>query len=145
MAGSSRCYLDTNVVIAIVEAKTALTPGQMAFVEGVDTHHTKAVTSELTLAECLVKPMSDRNADAIAAYLAVLDGRPEFAVLPISRAILIEAARLRGETGTRLPDAIHLATALAAGCRVFVTNDRGIRVAAKIRIQWWNELNAVSP
>jgi predicted nucleic acid-binding protein len=145
VTGTARFYIDTNVVIAIIEAPGALTPGQMAFLEDVDRGRIKAVTSELTLAECLVKPMADRNANAVEAYLTFLDNRPELPVLPVSRAILIEAARLRGETGIKMPDAIHVATALEAGCGVFVTNDRRIKVAAKIRIQWWNELSAVSP
>lgn len=141
MAPPLRFYVDTNVVIAIVEATSILVPVQVAFVEGIERSRIKAFTSELTLAECLVKPMADRNADTVAAYLTFLDGRPELPVLPVSRAILLEAARLRAETGIKLPDAIHMATASAANCDVFLTNDRGVRAAAKMKIQWWDELD----
>jgi predicted nucleic acid-binding protein len=104
-----------------------------------------AVTSELTIAECLIKPLSDRNAGTVAAYLTFLDGRPEFPVLPVSRSILLEAARLRAETGIKLPDAIHVATASAADCDVFLTYDRRVRVSAKMKIWLWDELNAAPP
>ena len=140
-----RFYIDTNVVIAIVEANSALTAGQMAFIENVDKGRVKAATSELTLAECLVKPMAGHNAVTVQAYLTFLDNRPEFPVLPVSRTILIEAARLRAELGVKLPDAIHVATALSAGCDVFMTNDRGVKAAMKIGIQWWDELSTGSP
>ena len=67
MAESRRFYIDTNVVIAIIEAPGDLTPGQAAFIDDVDRARIMAITSELTLAECLVKPMAERNAGTVAA------------------------------------------------------------------------------
>ena len=37
------------------------------------------------------------------------------------------AARLRAQLGLKTPDAIHAATALATGCALFATNDKGFR------------------
>lgn len=48
-------------------------------------------------------------------------------VVPMSRTVLVEAARLRVSVGLRLPDEIHVATATAAGCALFLTKDRRIR------------------
>ena len=48
-------------------------------------------------------------------------------MVPITRALLIEAARLRASSRLKLPDAIHLATALQYECPVFLTNDTRIR------------------
>ena len=135
-----RTYVDTNVIISIVEAATPLAPAQMQFLKSVDTGKTEAITSELTLAECLVKPLAERNAAAVAAYLAFLDGRPNFPVIPISRGILLSAARLRGERGLKLPDAIHLATATACGCTVFLSDDRRIKSLDELQIQAWATL-----
>lgn len=45
-------------------------------------------------------------------------------VVPVSRDVLIEAARLRAVANLRLPDAIHGATATLTGCETFLTNDR---------------------
>jgi predicted nucleic acid-binding protein len=42
-------------------------------------------------------------------------------LLPITRPILLEAARLRAATKLKTPDAIHAATAMDAGCALFVT------------------------
>ena len=50
------------------------------------------------------------------------------AMVPVSRTILIDAARLRANSGLRLPDAIHVATAVAAGCPIFLSNDRRLKV-----------------
>lgn len=48
--------------------------------------------------------------------------------MPVDRSILVAAARLRAQLTLRLPDAIHVATALAADCELFVSNDRRVRL-----------------
>ena len=53
-------------------------------------------------------------------------------LLPITQPILREAARLRATTKLRTPDALHAATALQAGCVLFVTNDVGFRGVASL-------------
>jgi len=81
------------------------------------------VTSELTLAEVLVKPLKDQNPAIQHAYRAFLAPTPVLEVVPISRDILEEAAQWRATTKLKLPDAIHLATALRSKCDSFLTND----------------------
>lgn len=44
-------------------------------------------------------------------------------MLPIRRAVLLEAARLRGLHVLEIPDAIHAATAKIARCTHFLTAD----------------------
>ena len=109
------------------------------FLRLLDEGKVKALTSELTLAECLVKPFADRNAVAVSAYLEFLDGRQNFPVIPVSREILLAAARLRGKKNVKLPDAIHLATAGAFGCTVFLSNDRRLRSVDDLRILAWSQ------
>jgi predicted nucleic acid-binding protein len=46
---------------------------------------------------------------------------------PISRDILYETAELRKITPLKLPDAIHLATAIAAHCAFFLSRDRDFK------------------
>jgi predicted nucleic acid-binding protein len=133
-------YLDTNVVISVVEAVGRLAETQTRFIAGIDGTSIAALTSELTLAECLVKPFADKNAAAVEAYLLFLNGRRNLPVVPINRHILTVAARLRTELGVKLPDAIHIATAEAAECTVFLTNDRGIRLPEGMKLKLWNEI-----
>lgn len=140
MAARLRYYLDSNVIISVVEATNAFGPAQARFIERIDAGEVEAVTSELTLAECLAKPFADRNLATIGAYMTFLDGRPELPVLPVDRSILLNAARLRGELGNKLPDAIQVATALAAGCDRFATNDRRIKLPDGLVPTLWNQL-----
>lgn len=133
-------YFDTNVVIAIIEGTGPLSPAQAAILNAIDEDRLPALTSELTLAECLVKPFAERNAVAIEAFLSFLDGRPSFPTMPVTRDLLLDAARLRAETRLRLPDAIHMVTATRFGCRCFLTEDRDMKPAAGLGIISWNAL-----
>jgi predicted nucleic acid-binding protein len=53
-------------------------------------------------------------------------------VIPVSRQILKDAAQLRAFFKNKLPDTIHLITALTSGCTYFVTNDDRIKFPPQI-------------
>ncbi len=101
-------------------------PVLTALFDALDRRELTAVTSELTLAEALVKPLLNRHAQREAAYLQVLQSSASLLVVPVSRAVLIAAAHLRADTQLKLPDAIHVATAQLSGCAQFLTNDTRI-------------------
>jgi predicted nucleic acid-binding protein len=82
------------------------------------------VTSALTLHETLVVPIRLGNAPLADQYEAVLTEARGIRLIDISRDQLRAAARLRAATKVKTPDALHLAAAMSAGCRCFVTNDR---------------------
>jgi predicted nucleic acid-binding protein len=100
----------------------------------IDKGQLSAVTSELTLAEVLVKPLADHNDDLCRLYETTLWTSRGLSVLPVTRAILRGAAQLRASTNVRLPDAIHLATANAAGCDSFLTNDQQLQSRTTLRV-----------
>lgn len=60
---------------------------------------------------------------------------------PITQAILIEAAEIRAATDLKLPDAIHVATAMALGCDALLTNDRSLRAAPGMSVRLLADLN----
>ena len=123
-------YLDTNIFIYAVEGyepEAAFLHGLLAALEE---GRFTAVTSELSLAEVLVKPFELGREDAVASYTELLTPSVRLTVPPVGRAILVEAARQRAALGMPMPDAIHVATALAAGCELFLTNDRRLRMPA---------------
>lgn len=119
-------YLDTNIFIYALEGYPAFRSTLTALFEALDRHELLAVTSELTLAECLVKPLLDHHAEREAAYRQVLQSTASLLVVPVSRAVLIAAAHLRAEVNLKLPDAIHVATARLSACTAFLTNDTRI-------------------
>lgn len=129
-------YLDTNVLIAIIEPVMPLTDAQSRFITRLDRGEAFAITSEVALSECLVKPFADGHQPVIDAYLSLFESQRGLAVMSVTREILINAARLRGAFRLSLPDAIHVATAEAAECAVFVTEDRRIRTPSMRQTSW---------
>jgi len=54
---------------------------------------------------------------------AFLRPSPNLHIEPISLPVLEKVIELRARHGLKIPDAIHLATGILAGCTVFVTCD----------------------
>ena len=60
-------------------------------------------------------------------YASELPNFPNLTFLSPTRNIIITAAKLRGQTNLKLIDALHIATAIDAGCPIFLTNDAGMK------------------
>jgi len=80
-----------------------------------------AVGSVLLLTEVLAKPLRERREDEVASLIGVL-GRLE--LRPVDDGTGRLALTLAVAYGLRAADAVHLATAVAAGADRFVTNNR---------------------
>ncbi|MFG1229222.1 type II toxin-antitoxin system VapC family toxin [Xanthobacter wiegelii] len=124
-----RVNLDTNVFITAMEQAGARSDHAWWVLSSLEEGEFVGVTSELTLSEVLVKPL-ERGADAVVeAYQGMIAPSVGFDVLPVDRAVLVVAARLRaGRASLKLPDAIHVATAQLGGCGFFVSADERIAV-----------------
>src|SRR3954465_5925164 len=134
-------YLDTNIFIYTVEGYAQEETFLRELFAALEDGRFTAVTSELSLAEVLVKPLELGREDVATAYAELLTSSDRLAVLPVDRAILVEAARQRAALGTRMPDAIHVATAVAGGCELFLTNDRPLKLPSGLtkELLEWNK------
>lgn len=97
--GSRRVYLDANIIIYGLEGSAAFAEELQPLFNRISSGAQSAVTSELTLAETLVRPLADSHAEYERMYRRVLQTRGTFKVAPISRTLLIEAARIRATEG----------------------------------------------
>lgn len=119
-----RVYFDSNVLVTAFENAGARSDHAWWLLHAVDAGDIFAATSEVTLAEVLVKPLEENDENRITTYQSVLTSAAGFEVAAVSRSVLIEAARIRGaRRSIKLPDAIHLATAKQLGCRFFISGD----------------------
>lgn len=124
----SHIYLDTNIFIYALEAYPEYLKILTEMFRMIDDGRFQAYTSELTLAETLIKPMMDNNVQLQKAYQEAVQTAGFLQVVPVNREILISAARIRSQNVyLKLPDAIHLATAQHKNCQMFVTNDRRLK------------------
>jgi predicted nucleic acid-binding protein len=133
-------YFDTNVFIYIIDGYEEYQDLLSSLLHYIANNNILVVTSELTLAECLVKPIKDGNQKAIEQFKQHIQTSEVLKVKPVSREILINSASLRNELGLKLPDAIHMATAINQNCKTFVTNDQKLRVPEGIQRLYLKEL-----
>jgi predicted nucleic acid-binding protein len=135
-----RVYLDTNIFIYALEGYPDFVDELTELFESLDEGNLSAVTSELTLAEVLVRPFIDGNTERHTAYQQALQSSEVLEVVPVSRDVLIEAALIRSITNLRLPDAIHAATARLTKCETFLTNDRRLLAIPDIEVVLLSEV-----
>ncbi len=126
LPSSGPVYLDTSGFIYSVERiepyRTLLEPVWMQAQAG----QFAIVSSDLVVLETLVKPLRENDAVVETLFKSLFDAS-EVDLIPVTRALWEEAAILRAETGLKTPDALHAATAIHAGCTLFVTNDIDFR------------------
>ena len=132
--GGQKVYLDTNVFIYAVEAVEEYAAAIESLFGLIEEGQVKACTSELALAEALAKPFEIGRDDIAQIYNAMVTPSVWLSVLAVSRPILIEAARLQARLRMRLPDAIHVASALAADCTALLSNDRRIKAPDGLKL-----------
>jgi len=135
-----RVYLDANIVIYAVEGFAAHAASIQALLAAMDAGEVVAVTSELTVAEVLVKPFKDQNQNVEQAYKTFLTPTSVLELSAISRELLEAAAQVRATTRLKLPDAIHFATALREQCDSFLTNDDLFKSVGSAKIKILSDL-----
>ena len=123
-----RVYLDTNIFIYAQERLEPYAAAISKLFQAIAAGGQEGATSELTLAECLVKPIANQDVELAALYRETLVTSDTLWVLPVTRDVLIRAAQLRATHRLRLPDAIHASTAIEGGCATLLTNDGRFRV-----------------
>lgn len=131
-------YLDSNILISAFggEAERGNAPLLMEML-GAATNRSIApfLTSELSLAETLVRPFRTNDGEAIAELQTVFQPSAWLNVTPVDRTILLRSAQLRAQRpALKLPDAIHLSTALETGCTHILTADQGIRAEQPVTL-----------
>jgi predicted nucleic acid-binding protein len=104
----------------------------------------EGVLATVGLTEVLVGPA--RWGDAASFEMAAETVRNlGFLFQPLDPGTAEDAAWLRGTTGADLPDAMHLASARAAGATAFVTNDRRIRSRPGLEVVYLDDLEVGEP
>lgn len=133
-------YIDSNPIIYVIEQYPRFIDVLRELFGLIDNAQIIATTSELTLAEVLVKPIRDQLRDLQQSFEERLQTSGGLIVAEIDRPILVRAAEIRAaQTSLRLPDAIHVATALETNCKVFLTNDQRIK-SAELEVIYLSQL-----
>jgi predicted nucleic acid-binding protein len=134
-----RLYLDANIVIYAFENTDEISERLRSLIAAASSpQHRFLATSELTLAEIVVVPLRNGNRRLIDIYESITIGNSFVYVGTVSREVLWLAAILRSKhRQLRLPDAIHIATAMLFGCDYFLSGD--LRLSGSFSIEQMSE------
>jgi predicted nucleic acid-binding protein len=126
VAASAVVYVDANALIYAVEGVQPYANLLRPVWEAARAKAARLIGSELLIIETLTGPLKRGDRALAAAYEQVL-AAGDLQLLPVTAAILRHGATLRANHGLKTPDAIHAATALNAGCSMYLANDQGFR------------------
>jgi len=118
----SRIFFDTNLFIYLLEDTAERGQAVSDLVQRISDRQDELLTSTLTLAEILVKPLSVGDLEWADRYETLLN-TPGVSVLSFDRACARKFAQIRQDKTIAPPDAIQLSCAASARCDLFITND----------------------
>ena len=118
----SRIFFDTNLFIYLLEDRGERGARVTGILERMSERRDELLTSTLTLAEVLVKPLASGNMVWADRYEKLLN-TPGVSLLAFDRQCARIYAQLRQDRGLKPPDAIQLSCAANARCDLFLTND----------------------
>lgn len=132
-------YIDANPIAYAFEGPEELASALMKLFSIFRSRPGLAVTSELTLAEVLPKRRApDRQFFDLLVWSKIFDLRA------VTREILIETADYRRVAGRKLddgrfsmpklPDAIHVVTAIRSDCKIFLSSDVRIKLPDTMKL-----------
>jgi predicted nucleic acid-binding protein len=111
-------YVDSGIVMRIVEgdaSRHAELRGRWDALRG-------KTTSTLAIAECLVIPFRNRDQSLIDRYELAFSA-DDLDRVAVSDVIASAAALIRARFNLKIPDSVHVATAIATGCECVLTTD----------------------
>ncbi len=135
-----RLFLDTAPVIYYVEKNPLFLDAVTPFFDRIDLGLLTAVTSPVTLAECLVMPYRSGLVQLQRDFEDLIVYGQNTVFVPLDHGSARQAAELRARYNITLPDALQIAVALSAGCEAFLTNDGLLQRVKELRVLVLDEL-----
>jgi uncharacterized protein len=115
-------YLDSNIIIYLLEQPAPFGPRASARVEAMVQAGDGIVVSDLSRLECRSNVIAAGDQVTLAQYDEFFAQAAE-RVMALTTAVCDRATEIRGRYRFKIPDALHLAAAVEADCQVFLTND----------------------
>jgi predicted nucleic acid-binding protein len=99
-----------------------------------ENHRLHAVTSTVTLAEILTKPLAEKKYSLIDEIKFTLKTFATLSMVAIDERLAEAAALIRARYAIRLPDALQIAAAIQGEATLFMTNDKRIKRVDAIEV-----------
>lgn len=139
LTGVNKIFLDTAPVIYHIEGALRYQPLTDLIFQRIKSGSLEAVTSTITLAECLVHPYRHGDLSLAQKFRQVITNASHTRYLGID-VVAEQAAELRARYNLSLTDAFQIALAISANCEAFLTNDIMLKRVSEITIVILDEL-----
>ena len=128
--------LDANCVIYLVEKNPIWEPKLLTRLAAATVAGDTLAATDLARSECLIGPLRKRDVALLADYQRFFLSAT-VQMLPLTAAVCERAAEVRitSRMKFKLPDALHLATAIEHGCGLFLTNDAQLARCKEIQVE----------
>lgn len=126
--------VDSMVFVYHFEGSREFGPAANSLLEAAELGRCRLAASALALLEILVVPKRMGRGDLCRRYRDLLESFPNLDFFELDSDTAERAAELRARYDLRTPDAIHLATALAAGAQTFASEDRRLRKVKELAV-----------
>jgi predicted nucleic acid-binding protein len=140
LVGTRSVFLDTAPLIYHVERNPTYVARTRPIFQRIDAGSIEAVTSSITLVECLVVPLRRGDIDLATRFRTAITAGVNTRMEGVD-AVAEHAADLRATLNLGLADAFQVACALRAGVDAFVTNDRKLLRAPGLRVLVLDDLD----
>ena len=119
--------LDTNIFIHALKKNDPKHEIARSLMERIKEVKPTVYISVLVIEESLIHVYKQKQEKEITAILDFIPMEGLCNVVDVNQSVAISAAKLRAiYTSLRTPDAIHLASAIESGAKVFITTDKRI-------------------
>lgn len=136
----NRVFIDTAPVVYYVQKHVGFFGIAKSAFDWIDKNSLLAITSPVTLAECLVLPMRQGLVEVQQDFFDFFMGNMEIFLDSIMTGTGKEAAKIRSKYHLSLPDALQVAVALQTSCEALLTNDLAFKRVNELRIILLSEL-----
>jgi predicted nucleic acid-binding protein len=138
----TKLFLDTAPVVYYVEEDTRYLALVDPIFDRLDAGTLVAVTSPVTLAECLVMPYRNNQVELQQIFSDLIVNGTNVLFASIDREMGRRAAELRARYNLSLTDAFQIAVALQSGCDAFLTNDMTLKRVSELSVIVLEEMEA---
>jgi len=136
----ARVGIDSNVLIYLLDGSGPLADHAARLIDAIAQGEHEGILATLAVSEICIGPDAVGDSALVERYADELQSLDNVELVPLTADIAVEAAVLRGRGILTLADAIHLATARAAGATAFITNDRRIRPLPQLDVVYLDRL-----
>jgi predicted nucleic acid-binding protein len=141
LQGVTRLFLDTAPVIYYIENHPQYFSVVERIFDRIDNSFLIAVTSPITLSECLVIPYRLGQPQIQQLFINQLVNGNNTQFRQIDSDIAQPAAELRSRYNLSLLDAYQVAIAIEDSCEAFLTNDIALKRVTELRVLVIDELD----